>query len=61
MELRKMENLAATFCYLWLTEKLWLLGGTAPQTPPLQNIYYITTSHFLTNSTRNWVLVVEKG
>ena len=38
---RKMENLAATFCYLWLTKKLWLL-------PPLQNIYYITTSHFLT-------------
>ena len=24
--LRKMENLAVTFCYLWLTEKLWLLG-----------------------------------
>ena len=22
--LRKMENLAMTFCYLWLTEKLWL-------------------------------------
>ena len=22
-----MENLAMTFCYLWLTEKLWLLGG----------------------------------
>ena len=48
--LRKMENLAVTFCYLWLTEKLWLLGGTAPPDPPfpLQNIYYITTSHFLT-------------
>ena len=47
--LRKMENLAATFCYLWLTEKLLLLGGTAPDPPhPLQNIYYITTSHFLT-------------
>ena len=28
--LRKVENLATTFCYLWLTEKLWLLGGTAP-------------------------------
>ena len=49
MGLRKMENLAETFCYLWLTEKLWLLGGTAPDPPhPLQNIYYITTSHFLT-------------
>ena len=26
------------------------MGGTAPQTPPplLQNIYYITTSHFIT-------------
>ena len=22
-----MENLAVTFCYLWLTEKLWLRGG----------------------------------
>ena len=32
--LRKMENLAMTFCYLWLTEKLWLLGDTAPQSPP---------------------------
>ena len=25
--LRKMENLAMTFFYLWLREKLWLLGG----------------------------------
>ena len=33
----KMENLAVTFCYLWLTEKLWLLGGTAPQSPPLKH------------------------
>ena len=41
--------------------KLWLLGGTAPQTPPppLQNIYYITTSHFLT--TRPPQLVVGWG
>ena len=46
--LRKMENLAATFCYLWLTEKLWLLGAQPPDLHPLQNIYYITTSHFLT-------------
>ena len=38
--LRKMENLAATFCYLWLTEKLWPLSPP----PNLQNIYYITTS-----------------
>ena len=55
-----MENLAATFCYLWLTEKLWLLGAQ-PQTlqppPPLQNIYYITTSHFLTFSQLNPQLV----
>ena len=29
--LLKMENLAMT-CYLWLTEKLWLLGGHSP--PP---------------------------
>ena len=32
--LRRMENLAVTFCYLWLTEKLWLLGATAPHSPP---------------------------
>ena len=40
--LHKMENLAVTFCYLWLAEKLWLLGGgggggTAPQSPPLKH------------------------
>ena len=28
--LREMENLAVTFCYLWLTEKLWLLWSTTP-------------------------------
>ena len=43
-----MENLAVNFCYLWLTEKFWLLGGTAPQTPTPLNINDITTSHFLT-------------
>ena len=26
----KMENLAVTFCYLWLTEKLWLLPPPHP-------------------------------
>ena len=36
--LRKMENLAMIFCYLWLTEKLWLLGGTAPQSPPFKTL-----------------------
>ena len=37
--LRKMENLAVTFCYLWLTEKLRLLGGIAPPppSPPLES------------------------
>ena len=35
--LRKMENLAVTVYYLWLTEKLWLMGGTAPQSPPLKH------------------------
>ena len=35
--LRKMENLAATFCYLWLTEKLWLQGGCTPP-PPYKTI-----------------------
>ena len=35
--LRKMENLAVTFCYLWLTEKLWLLRSTAPKSPPLKH------------------------
>ena len=37
-------------------------GGHSPPDPaphPLQNIYYITTSDFLT-STRNWVLIEEK-
>ena len=32
---RKMENLAVTFCYLWLTEKLWLLG---PPEPPFKTL-----------------------
>ena len=32
--LRKMENLVVALCYLWLTEKLWLLGGTASRAPP---------------------------
>ena len=58
--LRKMENPALTFCYLWLTEKLWLLGGKAPQTPTLKHLlhYYQSLSH---NSTSSWVLVGEKG
>ena len=45
--------LALTFCYLWLTEKLWLMGGIAPQTPPLKRYfyYYQSLSH---NSTRSW-------
>ena len=34
--LHKMENLAVTFCYLWLTEKLWLLGEEPPH-PPLKH------------------------
>ena len=34
VRLRKTENLAVTFCYLWLTEKAWLLGDTAPLPPP---------------------------
>ena len=30
------QDLAMTFCYLWLTEKLWLFGGTDPNpTQPL--------------------------
>ena len=35
----KIENLAVTYCYLWLTEKLWLLGDTAapPPEPPLKH------------------------
>ena len=38
--LHKMENLAMTYCYLWLTEKLWLLGGTAPKRPPLKHLLH---------------------
>ena len=31
----KLENLAVTFCYLWLTETLWLIpGGHSPPSPP---------------------------
>ena len=43
--LRKVENLAVTVRYLWLTEKLGLLGDTAPPPPraPLLNINYIPT------------------
>ena len=33
--LRKLENLAMTFCNLWLTEKLWLLRDTASPPSPL--------------------------
>ena len=48
-----------TFCYLWLTEKLWLLGGTAPKSSPLKHYlhYYQSLSH---NSALSWVLVGNK-
>ena len=68
--LRKMENLAMTFYYLWITETLWLLGGgggggTAPQSPqkppPPLNINYITTSHFLTTQPAVGCWLGKKG
>ena len=43
-----MENLAATLLSV-TNRKALAPGGHSPPEPPLQNIYYITTSHFLTN------------
>ena len=58
MWLRNMEYLSMTFCYLWLTEKLWLLGAQPPPPePPFKTLitkYYQSLPH---NSTRSWVLV----
>ena len=54
-----MENLAMTFCYLWLTEKLWLLGGGGGGRPlkTLITLLPVTFSQL----DLSWVLVGEKG
>ena len=60
----KIENLAVTFCYLWLTEKLWLLWGSvlrANAPTPFYNINYIATSHFLTTRPAVGCWVGKKG
>ena len=58
-----MENLVVAFCYQWLTEKLWLLGGTASRAPArvlINSKFGVFYSNFLSQTPTFWKVLIEK-